>query len=287
MRRRRVFGIGLSRTGTTSLTDALRLLGFSAVHYPLSLEEIERHDAATDLLVAATFESLDCKFPGSKFIYTVRAREDWLESCRRHWARQANRWAIDWELRRQLYDTTRFDPDLFVRAYERHERRVLRYFAGRPRDLLVVDICGQHASWHKLCAFLGVRAPDAPFPHTNRSDQLDAILIRLLHVIGDAERVAQLARKVSPAYIEGLRNTDAFRAHDTEAPLSYDGNRKIERVLMRACGYFGSVEAAAAKLNVPGLEDAGARLRARRRAKRFNELLLTMRWLRSRLLGAR
>jgi len=33
----RVFGVGLSRTGTTSLVAALRLLGYHTTHYKLSL----------------------------------------------------------------------------------------------------------------------------------------------------------------------------------------------------------------------------------------------------------
>ena len=51
MRTAKVFGIGLSRTGTTSLSEALGILGFSAVHYPATMRDIETHDAAADLPV--------------------------------------------------------------------------------------------------------------------------------------------------------------------------------------------------------------------------------------------
>lgn len=281
MHRLRIFGIGLSRTGTTSLTDALQLLGFSAIHYPTSLEEIGQYDAATDLLVAATFELLDDKFPGSKFVYTVREHQEWLASCQQHWARQGNTSNIDWDLRRQLYRTTDFDPDLFAQAYERHEKRVFSYFADRPHDLLVFDICGKHAGWERLCTFLGVPVPHVPFPHTNRSDSLDAVLIRLLHVIGNAEQVAKMAKKVSVSYLEDLRHGEAFRTHDRETPLSCDGNYKIDRALDRACAYFGSIDAAAAQLKISKtcLEEARARRRSRRSAKLFKEVRLRLRWL--------
>ena len=46
-RRGKILGIGLSRTGTTSLTRALEILGLRAVHFPRRLREIRRHDAAT------------------------------------------------------------------------------------------------------------------------------------------------------------------------------------------------------------------------------------------------
>jgi Sulfotransferase domain len=148
MRRSKIFGIGLSRTGTTSLTEALKILGFTAIHYPTSLQEIELYDAATDLPVADAFEMLDGKFPGSKFIYTVRERQRWLESCRRHWTLKQEK--IDCtkrELRQRLYGTVNFDLDLFAQAYDRHESRVLSYFVWRPYDLLVLDIFRGRTDW--------------------------------------------------------------------------------------------------------------------------------------------
>ena len=281
MHRSKVFGIGLSRTGTTSLNDALEILGFSAIHYPISLEQIELYDAATDLLVAATFEILDTKFPGSKFLYTVRGRESWLASCRQHWLRkQENVDDINRELRRQLYGTIDFDPGLFAQAYDRHESRVLHYFAERPHDLLVLDICGGRAGWEVLCSFLGVPVPNTPFPNTNRIDSLNEILLRLLHVVGSAEQVAKIA-KVSTQYVEELRNSEAFRDHDSETPLSCDGNQKVNRVLKRTCTYFGGIDSAAAALKLPRarLGEAIAKHRRRKRAKLLKEWQLKLRRL--------
>lgn len=287
MGRAKIFGIGLSRTGTTSLTEALGMLGFSAIHYPTSVEEIARYEAATDLLVAAEFEALDVQYPGSKFIYTVRERCAWLASCRQHWLRQGTTADIDWELRRRLYRTLDFDPDLFAQAYDRHETRVLHYFAARPDDLLVLDICAGRPDWEKLCAFLGVAKPDMPFPNTNRADSLDAVLIRLLHVIGNAEQVAKIAKKVSSQYVEALRNTEAFRSHQREAALNCDGNHKIDRALARACGYLGGIDAAAVQLQLPRacLEQAIARRRSRKRAKLFAAVRRKLRWLMTRTTG--
>lgn len=65
------FGIGLSKTGTISLFAALALLGYRAAE----------HDVATDLPLAAFYPQLDERYPGSKFILTLRdmAREALLE----------------------------------------------------------------------------------------------------------------------------------------------------------------------------------------------------------------
>ena len=281
MRQSKIFGIGLSKTGTTSLTQALEVLGFSAVHYPTSMQEVELHDAAADLPIADAFEVLDTTFPGSKFVYTVRERTKWLESSQRHWRKKGDVDTTRQELRRRIYGTVDFDSDLLARAYDRHENRVLSYFAARPGDLLVLDICGGRAGWEALCSFLGVPVPNTPFPNTNRRDSVDEILLRLLHVIGSAKEIATIA-KVSPQYVEDLRASEAFRNHNVEGSLSIDDNQKaVDRTLKRACSHFGSINVAAAKLKLPTalLEDAMARRRRRKKAKFFKELRLKLRWL--------
>lgn len=167
---RKVFGIGLSRTGTTSLTRALEILGFSAVHFPTSMEKIKAYDAATDTPVAATFRLLDKKYPGSKFIYTTRALEPWLQSCKWLWVRNSEYFKDSIFVRGVhiwLYGRGTFDRSAFTAAYDRHQNDVLGYFAERPDDLLVLDICGG-AGWDKLCVFLDVPVPDVPFPWANK-----------------------------------------------------------------------------------------------------------------------
>lgn len=279
----KVFGIGLSRTGTTSLSEALGILGFSAVHYPANMRDIETHEAAADLPVADTFEMLDATFLGSKFIYTVRERTRWLESCRRHWTRkQGNKLsALHREFRERVYGTIDFSPALFAHAYDRHERRVMKYFADRPRDLLVLDICGGHANWETLCTFLAVPVPPTPFPNTNRVDAFEEIIIRLLHVTQSAEQVAKIAQ-VSISYLESLQASEAFRRHDMQAPLSSNGNqKKVDGTLNRARAYFGGTDTTAERLALPPdfLVAAVARHRRRKRAKFFKEWQVTLRRL--------
>jgi len=117
----KVFGIGLSRTGTKSLTRALELLGYRAVHSPRVLlrlnpwahpilrftekvffssesfhyprflywgsrlkihyRQMREYDAATDTPVARFYKKLDRLYPDSRFILTERDMESWLNSC--------------------------------------------------------------------------------------------------------------------------------------------------------------------------------------------------------------
>jgi len=120
----KVFVIGLSKTGTTSLAKALDLIGFRCSHYPLGainyydphpfltrylnyigykffnnplgiknyrlknpcidLREFEDFDAFADTPIAHCYKELDRIYPHSKFILTTRELEPWLKSCRWH-----------------------------------------------------------------------------------------------------------------------------------------------------------------------------------------------------------
>jgi Sulfotransferase domain len=164
----KVFGIGLSRTGTTSLTVALAHLGFRSYHFPRSREMIEGLDAATDTPVAAWFRELDAAYPGSRFILTLRDLPGWLESCRALWNSSVHLFDdFTCEIHRQLYGREDFDPATFATAYLRHQEQVQRYFAGRDRDLLLMDICAGEG-WDRLCPFLDIDPPATPFPYLNK-----------------------------------------------------------------------------------------------------------------------
>jgi hypothetical protein len=190
-RRPKVFGLGLSRTGTRSLTAALHVLGFDTVHYPTDAATLatlvrgdarfpllDHYDGITDITVAPYFEDLDRAHPGSKFVLTVREEARWLESCVNHWTGRSayeegegEEHRVHMEIRRFLraavYASYEFDRGRFVRAYRRHVQAVQRYFEGRPGDLLVIDIAGGDG-YEKLAPFLGVAIPEQPFPHKGK-----------------------------------------------------------------------------------------------------------------------
>lgn len=176
----KIFGIGLSKTGTTSLASALEILGFRTKDYPgvqtyvpgdlssIDPQVLAQHDALTDTPIPSYYRELDRHFPGAKFILTVRDMEGWLQSCRKQFtARLAekqsdahNRLFID------LYGTPVFDEARFRAGYERFVAGVLAHFKDRPQDLLVLDVAAGQG-WPELCAFLGKPVPPQPFPKAN------------------------------------------------------------------------------------------------------------------------
>jgi Sulfotransferase domain len=166
----KVFGIGLSKTGTTSLHHALTQLGFKGKHYPQHFElfecdfsPLDAYDAVTDIPAAAYYSQLDEVYPGSKFVLTVRDIDDWLASMERWLAPGRRPNAFMLQMRLVVYGAVKFDRSRFKYVYERHFEEVTHYFRGRSDDLLVMNICAGDG-WEKLCAFLDKPTPKRDFP---------------------------------------------------------------------------------------------------------------------------
>jgi hypothetical protein len=175
----KVFGIGAARTGTSSLGQALVRLGFRHTSWDPDLwERYERGDLEPVFGVADRFETfedgpwnapvlyraLDRRFPGSKFVLTVREPHSWLASHERHFSAEGAR-LIPERYRIRDYPSRREE---ILRDFEARNREVIDYFYDRADDLLVLDICGGHG-WERLCPFLGLPDPGEPFPHVNVS----------------------------------------------------------------------------------------------------------------------
>ena len=179
----KVFGIGLQRTGTTTLTAAMRLLGYRSTHFPADLWDdphaplLDEYDALFDNPIPLIYKDLDARFPGSKFILTTRDEEGWLKSCEWLFTEMREPWGFDTSERLKAmhtyaYGTNHFNEDAFRQAFRDHHADVHAHFADRPDDLLVLDIA-EEDKWTPLCAFLGEPRPRAPFPHQNPSGRLE------------------------------------------------------------------------------------------------------------------
>jgi tetratricopeptide (TPR) repeat protein len=185
----KVFGIGLPKTGTTTLAAALSILGFDVLDWQNPLtgalmtdDDLVLFDAFTDAAACVGFERFHERFSNAKFIYTTRPVEAWASSLLRHWhdrqgiasfaaMQQAimlpdyfHHGALFREQNRALF----LDHDDPAAAYRAHDRRVRRFFADKPGDgFLELDLFGGQG-WSELCAFLGRPIPAQPFPWENR-----------------------------------------------------------------------------------------------------------------------
>jgi hypothetical protein len=175
----KIFCIGLNKTGTISLHQALIALGFSSLHWggQASRQAVERairedkplleylgdYDAYSDIQrLSVNFELLDRQYPASRFILTTRDVEKWVDSRRRHVLRNRERMA------RGDYDGTflEIEPDRWRVQFADHHARVEEYFRGRD-NLLVMRVTDGDG-YELLCPFLGVPELASPFPWNHR-----------------------------------------------------------------------------------------------------------------------
>ena len=183
----RVFGIGMHKTGTTSLHHALEILGCQSTHWPNpkwpkavfnDMTEfgcsplLDSTYAACDLPIPMFYKELDEAYPGAKFILTIRPDGDWLRSVERHFQHEYNPYRHYWDtngtthrLHSALFGRKTFDRAVFAERYRRHNIEVMQYFAQRTEDFLILPT--GHARWESLCAFLGQPVPNESYPHLN------------------------------------------------------------------------------------------------------------------------
>jgi hypothetical protein len=177
--RPKVLGCGFHKTATTSLTSALRTLGYRVAPYEPDLvtayerddlrpiwRAAKRADAFRDWPWALLYEAFDRRFADARFILTVRDRDAWISSLARHAERVGPT-----DARRLVYGTTDVagNEARHLDRYEAHNEAVRAYFADRPDKLLVFDAAAGDG-WDELGRFLGVDVPDdRPYPHEYRT----------------------------------------------------------------------------------------------------------------------
>jgi hypothetical protein len=242
----RIFGIGLSRTGTSSLHEALGLLGFRSGHYlpddgimaylqgraPFHMKQWLDYEAVSDTPVCSLVPELDAACPGARFILTTRPLESWLASCRRHWSRQEVFQTLhnpppktgirsQWRFlcRQRVYGRQDFDETAFAAVFAAHHEAVMRHFSGRPQDLLVLDL-SQPLKWEPLCAFLNLDIPQVAFPWSNRYVYAakHAGARRLRHGVDRAWPAGNLQHVVVP-WGPGAQEGRVLEAEQTDALL--------------------------------------------------------------------
>lgn len=178
----KIIGVGFQKTGTSTLREALKILGFRVRDTtPRALIPILRgnfrkirrmlrgYDAMEDTPWFMIYKELDKMYPGSKFILTVRDADSWYASVTKHIGdlRAAHH---EWIYGRGK-GLPAEDRDHTISVYNNHNEAVMQYFEKRPEDLLVLDFT-QGDRWDKLCAFLGKDVPELPFPHYNKSSEM-------------------------------------------------------------------------------------------------------------------
>ncbi len=177
----KVFGIGLSKTGTTSLAGALEILGYRTKDYPgvqtylpgdlstLDPGVLDAYDAFTDTPVPSLYKALDVKYPGAKFILTIRDIDGWLTSCKKQFTEKhaANLNAAHHQLFMDLYGCTVFDEGRFREGYEAIHPGCIGLLPGQAGRSSDPERHRRRGLGDRLCPFLDRPKPEIPFPKAN------------------------------------------------------------------------------------------------------------------------
>lgn len=190
--KQKIFGIGFHKTGTTSLAKALSILGYRVTGpnwiadrnigknvYQKAFKLAEQYDAFQDNPWAVIFKELDGRFPGSKFILTIRPQEEWIKSVVNHFDSRST------PMREWIYGagSPKGHETIYISRYCRHNQEVADYFKDRPGDLLVLKIT-EGEGWEKLCPFLNKGIPAIKFPNTNKAQDRSLTMIGKFKAIG-------------------------------------------------------------------------------------------------------
>lgn len=200
----KIFGLGFSKTGTTSLETALQILGYKVCkqhwQYPYTFymqalwihrdyDELFRianyWDAFADTPWGGTtlYEETYKRLPDSKFILTVREPEKWYESLEK----LITMFDLNIETAFDSYhaggmygsqyffrhvfgiDTFAGNRQKIIEHYYQYNVGVIDFFRKRPEASFIELDFEAGDGWAKLCRFLGRDVPPLAFPHENRS----------------------------------------------------------------------------------------------------------------------
>ena len=202
--RKKVFGIGFNKTGTSTLGACLQRLGYNHVSHSSAMlgafqdgdfdrviAETRKYDSFEDWPWPLMFRQYYAEYGDDAcYILTVRSSPaSWVDSLKKH--------SLTTNPERPMraailgYKYPHGYEQEHIRLYEEHNRTVRAYFAARPKAPFI-ELCWERGDgWAELCAFLGVNVPDAPFPHIRpRESGTDPRII----AANQANIAAQLAK---------------------------------------------------------------------------------------------
>jgi hypothetical protein len=132
--------------------------------------------SAVDFPVAGFYRELADYYPEAKVVLTVRDPERWFQSFKNTimhpltqplpdkltaWGAMVQKTILD-----RVFSGNALDRAHVIERYRHHNDAVKRTIP--PERLLIYEVA---QGWKPLCEFLGLDAPDGPFPMVNTTDE--------------------------------------------------------------------------------------------------------------------
>jgi len=182
-KKQKVFGIGLNKTGTSSLGAYFERLGYYHSFETYSsrklnrflkdenylFKEASRFDMHEDWPWAFVYEKIFYRFSDAKFILTLRETpEKWFNSLLnttiRHGPNPQNL---------IFYGSEAIKPEMkkrLIEQYNNHTKKVINFFENNnAMDKLLILKTNDIDKEEKICSFLGIQFnPKIKYPHMNK-----------------------------------------------------------------------------------------------------------------------
>lgn len=179
---RKIVGIGLARTGTSTLGFCLKHWGLNHRACDEIAFDMWRNNQCDKLLTRAmefdsfddwpwplVYKEIDKEFTGSKFILTRRKDPHvWFRSIQRH-----SKWTGPNDFRKYIFgfEMPHGHKKEYIDYYNQHLDSVRDYFRDRPDDF--IEVCWEEGDgWNELSTFLEFECPTIPFPHINKTTNI-------------------------------------------------------------------------------------------------------------------
>lgn len=215
--RERVFGVGMKKTGTTSLKRCFERLDLNPIapssqfslqtrlitrnlqvnnDYTMALDYAEKFKSFEDSPwnLWEMYQQLDHRFPDSLFILTKRDSDKWWRSVER-WISVTKPWMFNGYLRHLRVKYCKKKE--MIEAYDDYNKGVIQHFKDRT-NLLVIDF-EKNKGWEPICDFLNCPLPNQPFPHVNRQTYDEQDLTRR-----KKKMARRIKRRIENLYIRAI-----------------------------------------------------------------------------------
>lgn len=184
------FGIGAHKTGTTSLNEAFKFLGYNCHHeydseklvldyidnYTFQLQWTSQHPEVnfyqdSPWNFGDFYKKLYFWNPDAKFILTVRNSKEWFNSLCNWNKNRTNKWWISMWFHRSEY--LNIHPEIlphknqYISIYEHRNYQIQEFFKNKPNQLLVLNLEDDN-KWEKLCNFTNDPIPKIDYPYKNK-----------------------------------------------------------------------------------------------------------------------
>lgn len=198
----KIFCIGFPKTGTTSIEEALTILGYKVckghfnnnyTNYLISLfvnndfdeidEIISNYDVFIDLPWGGTdfYKYLMTRYENAKFIFTKRESESWYRSFEgmitqfdsdlstaMNTFHSKGRYGVIYYIKRIIgVDTLLNNKSVFIDYYDKLNTEIILSFKNSNHSFLEMNVI-EGEGWDLLCSFLNKSIPNKSFPHLNK-----------------------------------------------------------------------------------------------------------------------